>query len=410
MKIFIARQAIYNRNCRVVGYELLFRNSEVNMFDSSVDADEATVKLISNFSTIGLNELTNNKRAYINFTKRLLLNEVPSLLPKEKIVIEVLEDIEPSKKILAILRELKGKGYLIALDDVCSASNYKEFKDYIDIYKIDFMKSSKEERPNLIDEILKINPMAKFLAEKVENDDDYDEVCYDDRYFYYQGYYFSKPIMVSAKDIPIRNTTCFQIMTELLNENFNVSKIENIMKRDVAISYKLIKLLNSAAFSFVQEITSIRQGIMILGRDELNKWITLVSISEMKSDNGEEMMVANIIRARFCELLSLKILPEKSNTCFMAGLFSNLDIYMQRDMKSITNEMPINNDLREALLSGNNNIGYILRLVKAYEEMYIEDIEVYTKILGVDKELLLDIYFISIEWANNIINKNLKYN
>lgn len=407
MKIFIARQAIYNRNCRVVGYELLFRNSEVNRFDTSIDADQATVKLISNLSTIGLSELTNNKRAYINFTKKLLLNETPSILPKEKIVIEILEDVNPSPEILATIRGFRRRGYLIALDDVCPKSKYKEFKDYIDIYKIDFMKSNKGERLTLINDILKVNPMAKFLAEKVENDDDYDEVYKDERYLYYQGYYFSKPMIVSAKDIPARNITCFSIMTELLNENFNVNKIENIMKRDVAISYKLIKLLNSAAFSFVQEITSIKQGIMILGREELNKWITLVGISEMKSDNEEEMMVVNIIRARFCELLSLKVFPEKSNICFMAGLFSNLDVYMQRDMKSITNEMPINNDLREALLSGNNNMGYILRLVKAYEQMYIDDIEVYTKMLGINKESLLDTYFLSIEWANDIIKKNL---
>ena len=406
MNIFLARQAIYNRSYKVVGYELLFRNSEINRFDTSVNADDATVKLISNCSTIGLNELTNNKRAYINFTKKLLLSGAPNFLPKEKIIIEILEDINPSSKVLSIIREYKNKGYLIALDDVDCNTRYSEFKDLIDIYKIDFIKSTREERAGLIKDILRINPLAKFLAEKVETEDDFKEASSGNRYFYYQGYYFSKPIIVSAKDIPVRNTTCFQIMTELLNKNFDVDKIERIIKTDVAISYKLIKLLNSASFSFVQEITSIKQGIVLLGRDELNKWMTLVGISEMKSENDEEMISANIIRARFCELIALEKFQSKDNLCFMAGLFSNLDIYMQRDMQSIIKDMPLNEELRVALLTGDNDIGYILRLVKAYENMYIPEIDIYTSILEIDKATLVDLYFSAIEWANDLIKKN----
>ena len=194
-------------------------------------------------------------------------------------------------------------------------------------------------------------------------------------------------------------------MTELLNDNFNVDKIENIIKSDVGISFKLIKLLNSAAFSFVQEITSIKQAIVLLGREELNKWITLVGISEMESKNDEEMTSSNIIRGRFCELIAKEVKPEISNLCFMAGLFSNLDSYMGKDMKIILDDMPLKQELKVALLTGDNEIGYILRLVKAYEKMYIEEIDVYTKVLNIKKEKLIDIYFKSIEWSNNMLSK-----
>ena len=405
MDIFLARQAIYNRNCKVVGYELLFRNSEVNRFDVNVNADEAALKLISNCSAIGLNEITNNKRAYINFTKKLILNDTPKFLPKEKIIIEILENIRPNAKVLDTMKKYKNQGYVMALDDVSLDTKYLEFGSLIDIYKIDFMKTTKEERKKLLDDISFINPLARFLAEKVENDDDYNEVTEESRYLYYQGYYFSKPILVSAKDIALRNKTCFQVMTELLNDNFNVDKIENIIKSDMGISFKLIKLLNSAAFSFVQEITSIKQAIVLLGREELNKWITLVGISEMESKNDEEMTSSNIIRGRFCELIAKEVKPEISNLCFMAGLFSNLDSYMGKDMKIILDDMPLKQELKVALLTGDNEIGYILRLVKAYEKMYIEEIDVYTKVLNIKKEKLIDIYFKSIEWSNNMLSK-----
>ncbi|NLK24238.1 MAG: hypothetical protein GX309_09760, partial [Clostridiales bacterium] len=144
MDIFLARQAIYNRNFKVVGYELLFRNSEVNRFDVNVNADEATLKLISNCSAIGLNEITNNKRAYINFTKKLLLNDTPKFLPKEKIIIEILENIRPNAKVLDTMKKYKNQGYVMALDDVSLDTKYLEFGSLIDIYKIDFMKTTKE--------------------------------------------------------------------------------------------------------------------------------------------------------------------------------------------------------------------------------------------------------------------------
>lgn len=405
MNIFLARQAIYNREFKVVAYELLFRNSEINRFDGSVNADEATVKLISNCSSIGFNEITDNKKAYINFTKKLLLNKTAKFLSKDKIIIEILENINPSSKIIATMIELKEEGYIMALDDVDTKSKYLEFGRLITIYKIDFMKTTQVEREQLIKNIVAINPMAKILAEKVETEKDFNEIINNKDYVYYQGYYFSRPIIISGKDIIIRNSTCFQIMTELIKGNFDVNKIENIIKSDVAISYKLFKLLNSASFSFDNEINSIKQGIMILGKKELNKWITVVAMSEMQSENTDEMAISNIIRGRFCEILANKVNPSLQSQCFMAGLFSNLDKYMQRSMQDIVMEMPIHEDLKLALITRNNEIGHILGLTEAYENMQIETIDTYSKLLNVNKGVLVDIYFESLEWANKMLGK-----
>ena len=142
MNIYLARQAIYDRKFKVQAYELLFRNSKENRFVGNIDEDSATIKLISNCATMGLNELTNNKKAYINFSQGVLLNDVASLLSKDKVVVEILENVIPTEDVVSYLQELKSKGYILALDDVSFSTNYKNFGTLIDIYKVDFKITS----------------------------------------------------------------------------------------------------------------------------------------------------------------------------------------------------------------------------------------------------------------------------
>jgi EAL and modified HD-GYP domain-containing signal transduction protein len=401
MDIFLARQAIFDSDYKSVAYELLYRNSKDNRFDTSVDEDTATMKLISNCVAIGLGELTNEKKAFINFTNGLIKNEFPSILPKDMVVIEILESVKATNEIIIALNNLKNKGYKLALDDVVEKTKYWEFGKIIDIYKIDFRATSKEERTSLIKGIRLLNPEAELLAEKVETKEEYEEAL-KYNYSYTQGYYFSKPLMMAGKDMPIRNTTCFNIMAELLNNEFNVDKIESIIKADVAISYKLMKMLNSASFSFVEKITSIRQAIMLIGKEELNKWLTIIAMSEMESDNDREITTSTIIRARFCELIAETVIPKKKSKCFMCGLFSNLDNFMQKDMNEIVDELPIDEELSEALMGEQNEINKILSLVQAYERVDNTKILELSKQLKIDESLLVTFYVKSINWEKKL--------
>ena len=401
MDIFLARQAIFDSDYKSVAYELLYRNSKENRFDTSVDEDTATMKLISNCVAIGLGELTNEKKAFINFTNGLIKNEFPSILPKDMVVIEILESVKATNEIIIALNNLKNKGYKLALDDVVDDTKYWEFGKIIDIYKIDFRATSKEERISLIKGIRLLNPEAELLAEKVETKEEYEEAL-KYKYSYTQGYYFSKPLMMAGKDMPIRNTTCFNIMAELLNNEFNVDKIEAIIKADVAISYKLMKMLNSASFSFVDKITSIKQAIMLIGKEELNKWLTIIAMSEMESDNDREITTSTIIRARFCELIAETVIPKKKSKCFMCGLFSNLDNFMQKDMNEIVDELPIDEELSEALMGEQNEINKILSLVQAYERVDNAMILELSKQLKIDESLLVTFYVKSINWEKKL--------
>lgn len=410
MNIFLARQAIYDKNLKSIAYELLYRNSMDNKFNSDVDEDEATIKLISNSIAMGLKELTDEKIAFINFTNKLLLDEMPSILDKDKIVIEILEGVRPTKEIMTVLHKLKRKGYKFALDDVNYNSKYWAYGDLIDIYKIDFILTTKEQRKELVESIKILNPNAKLLAEKVETDEEYEEAK-NEGYSYFQGFLFSKPLMMTGRDLPVRNFTCFRLLSELLDHNFEVTEVENLIKSDVAISYKLIKMLNSSSFDFVQRISSIKQAIMLIGREELRKWLTVIAMSEMQSSNEEEATRSIIIRARFCELIAKESIVEKRAQCFLAGLFSNLNVYMKRPMEEIITELPVEEELRNALLGKENDIYNVIRLVLAYEEIDNEGIFKYSEKLKINKDKLLQLYIESVNWQNGlekVLNSRIK--
>lgn len=404
MEIFLARQAIYDKNGDVVAYELLFRDSKENFFPQNIDEEKATLKLISNCGMIGLSKLTNNKRAFVNFPKGVLLKDVVSLLSSESYVVEILENVEPTEEILTYLTELKKKNYILALDDVIDKDTCSKFGDLIDIYKIDFIASNKETRKGIIEEIKRINPKAELLAEKVEDDEDYEEaIKYG--YSYFQGYYFSKPVIVTGEDIDIKKLNSFNIMTELLKPDFDIDVVENIIKSDVGISYKLIRFLNSSHFGFKREITSIRQAIMMIGKSELKKWLSLVAISEIQGRSNEQITVSSILNARFCEIIAMSIVRDKASNAFLVGLFSNLDSLMNKDMKEIVDEMPtLVEEVKMALLGEDNILREILNLVNAYENMDMKQVDAICDKLKYDKKLLVEQYIEAVNWVNKVVS------
>lgn len=220
MDIFIARQAVYDKNEKTVAYELLYRSSLENKFDSSVNPEDATYKVIQNISSFGLEKLTNNKRAFVNFPEEVINSNMATLLPKQRTVIEVLETVKPTKEILDNLLFLKRKGYCIALDDVNDIDKVEKFIGIVDIVKVDFMFSSKEKRIEIVNFIKDNNSKSgniKLLAEKIETKEEFEEAI-NLGFHYFQGYYFSAPSVILGEDIAIKNTTIFNVLVELLKK------------------------------------------------------------------------------------------------------------------------------------------------------------------------------------------------
>lgn len=404
MEIYVARQPIFNRNQEVFAYELLYR-SGVNKFYSSLNGDQASFEVITNsFLLIGLETLTRGKKAFINFTKNLLENDVATLLPNEAIVIEILQDIEPDEKTLNACRKLKELGYYLALDDFSYNEKLLPLIDLVDIIKVDFLKTEKKEREAVIRKVGKHK--KRFLAEKVETRDEFNQAL-EMGYSYFQGYFFSKPLILSGRDIPGFKIIYLKILQEINRQDLDYDRLEDYIKMDVSLSYKLLKFINSLSFGFRNEIRSIKQALVLLGQKELSKWLSLIALRGIGDNKPDELIITAICRARFCELIAPRIgLKDRSSDLFLMGMFSLIDAFLDRPLPDILAELPISDDIKLALLGGKSRFRDVYELILAYESGDWEQLAFKTALLEVAEIDVRECYLSALEMSNQIFFRN----
>jgi c-di-GMP-related signal transduction protein len=395
MDVYVARQAIFDINKQVFAYELLFRNSNINKF-VSIENSNPTLNVIRNsFSVIGFDKVTGGKRAFINFDGELIKLGLIEAFPKDCIAIEVLETVNPDNTIIECCRRLKEKGYIIALDDFEYNKEFDELIKYVDIIKVDFLLTKGKERKEIMYRIK--NKNIKFLAEKVETEEDYKEAM-GYGYSYFQGYFFCKPVIISGKDISGYKLTYMNLINELDKSDVNIKNIENLIKNDVSLSYKLLKAVNSAHYSFKRKITSIGDAIMIIGIKELKKWIFIITLKNMGEGSVEELVKLSLLRASFGELLSQKIQFEISSfDAFLAGMFSLIDALMNMPIEKILSELPVSKDVKEALLEKDNMISELLKLIIKYENGDWEAVNELAKKFGLDEKFVSYCYLEAVQ-------------
>ncbi|MBC2460307.1 EAL and HDOD domain-containing protein [Clostridium beijerinckii] len=403
MDIFVARQPIFNRKNEVVAYELLFRNGQNNFYNNA-NGDEATLKVIANtFYTFDFKDITDNKKAFINFTEELIKKEIATILPKEYVVIEILENIEPNDEIVDACKRLKKRGFILALDDFVFHTKYIKLIEIADIIKIDFKITTGGERKKVF-ELKKINNKIKFLAEKVENKEEYDEAL-KLGYSYFQGYYFSKPIVLSRKNIPTNKDTAIKILKLINKDDFDFNKLEELIIKDLGLSYKIIKLINSSAYCLKNEVRSIKYAIALLGRKEIIKWLYVVLLNDLKENNTDELIKVSLQRAKLCELIcNMSEYKNKVYSAYMVGLFSVMDAILNCSIEVILKELYIDDEIKEGLIEKDNFLNKILKLAINYEKGQWENVEFYTKEIGVNDNKLAEAYIDAIKWADDVVS------
>lgn len=400
-KIFVARQPIFDSNKNIYGYELLFRNGLENFFDQSQDLDYASFKvLMDSFLLFDFKELTRGKRAFLNLTGKVLLSELAYTFTTDSIVVELLENITPDDEIIAACKKLKSKGYILALDDFEYHPDYKPLIDLADIIKIDFIATQGIERRRVIEK--SGEKRIKFLAEKVETIEEYNQGL-QMGYSYFQGYYFSKPVILSGKDVPSYKVNLLQILKELQEPESSITRLEKIIERDVSLSYKLLRFINSAAFGMINDIRSIRQALVILGIYEFKKWMSMVLLSQLGSDKPDELIINSLIRAHFCELTAERLgQKSKKSDYFLMGLFSLIDAFLDRPMSDIMADLPIPLEIKQAIENKEGIPGQVLQLIINYEQSKWDKVSELCSTLGLDEHNVLNHYFKSIKWANDM--------
>ncbi len=398
MDAFIGRQPIFDTNQQVFGYELLFRSGMNNVF-THTDPDQATSKVISDsFFLLGIPTLTGGKRAFINITRDVLLNEYVFLIPKESMVVEILETVEPDPEIIAACEKLKQAGYLLAVDDFVYDEKYKPLLNLVDFVKIDFLATKGEGRKSLIEQYASSG--IRFLAEKVENPEEHREAL-GLGYSYFQGYFFCKPTIISGKDIPAYKLHYLRILQVINRPEVDFKKLGEIIKNEISLSFKLLRYINSAYFGLRNKINSIMQALALLGEKEIKKWVSLIALANMGQDQPEELVIQALIRAKFCESMAPSIgLIQRADNLFLMGMFSLIDTILGRPLAEILKEIPIADEVKDALLGKQNRLRDVYEFVLVCEKGDWEKLPEQTARLGMQEARAYQLYLEALKWSH----------
>ena len=397
----IARQPIFDINLKIYGYELLFRRISLTA-STNFDPEEATSSvLVNGMFLIGLEELTKGKPAFVNFSRKMLINDVMTFLPNKDIAIEILETVEPDERCLLACTELKKAGYKIVLDDFVYHPKFDPFIAIADIIKVDFLLSSAVECEALPRRFKNRTDLI-FLAEKVEN---YDQYIQGMKWGYslFQGYFFCKPVVLNTRDIQGNKLVYFELLKELNNPLVSFDQLEQIIQRDIALSYKILKYVNSAALGIRTKINSIKQALAMLGRKNMEKFITLVLLKGLSTDKPSELIVTSLIRGRFAELVTSHLdLKEQMSTAFLVGIFSLVEALLDQSMEKVLSDLSLSDDISTALRRGPNILTFILEMIIAYEQGDGGTYEIYCRVLGLKNEDVKKMYLDAVIWVTKI--------
>jgi len=398
----IARQPIYTQNGEVFAYELLYRPMSIRKVSETSKTklnDDAftTLKVVANSLLMGLDKLTENKRAFINFGQQLLLNKIPALFSSDSIGIEIVERVKPEPELIQSCKELKANGFPIILDDFVYSKGMEKFIEIADIIKIDFLSISFKERQKTIKMGKKYK--LKFLAEKIETEGQY-RLALKEGFDYFQGYYFSKPDIVSIPNIPGYKINYMNILKTINKPKPDIEMIEEVLKREISLTYRLLKTIYQL-YGNQKKISTIREAIEILGIKNIKNTLSLIVISSIGRDKPNRLLNNALIRAKFYELIAINT-GEENYKCvyYFIGMLSMLDIFLEKPMEILIKYLPLKSEVIEALKGKRGKYYNVMRLVESFENKDENKINIFSEKVGISINTLNELYITAIETGN----------
>ena len=380
--VFVGRQPIYRKDLSLYAYELLFRGTADSKQARFVDNDAATSQVLYNtFVEIGLENIIGEHRAFVNLTERFLLGEYPLPCDNKRLVLEILEHVKVTEVLVDAVKDLKKDGYKIALDDFIYRPELKPLVPIADIIKIDLMALNEQQLRRYV-KILRDKSHAKLLAEKVETQAEY-ELCQELGFEFYQGYYFSKPNTITGTHIPASKLSTLQLIARIQDDNVGMAELEDIIAMDAGLSYKLLKVVNSAAFSLNRQVDSIKSALIILGITHVKNWASMLSLSKIE-DKPHELLITALVRANMSYEIARQIQVDNPDSYFTAGMLSILDALIDKSMEEIVPHLPLSSELQLALLQRKGRMGEVLECITHYESGNWNKVQDYSNRLGLD--------------------------
>lgn len=397
MDAFIARQPIFDQQKNVFGYELLFRSGAENYF-RPVDGDRATAILIDDAVHLhSVEKLTNGSKCFINFTRKALIDGLYTVLPASSTVVEILETVDLDEELLKACRKVRELGYALALDDYVLDPRFAPLMPLITLLKVEFPALTHKDQLTVVASAAQYG--FELLAEKVETPEEFERAV-SLGYDYFQGYFFCRPQMQRARRIPKSRAQCLRLLRKVSELEFDLDSIEELLRGDLTLSYKLLRYLNSPLFRRTKTMNSIRHAITTLGQQPLRQWVSLIAVEELSSEKPLELMNTCLIRARFCELFGGRILGNHfAADCFVVGMFSLLDAILDQPMTDLIGELNLPEPVRLALLGQASPLLPFLNLALAIETVQWSEISRIVSEIGIDLSEVQAMHVDAIDWA-----------
>ncbi|MFZ2023666.1 MAG: EAL and HDOD domain-containing protein [Terracidiphilus sp.] len=341
---YVARQPILDLHGRVHGYELLFRNGIEDSFRG--DGDAASQTMIDNTVVFGLGRLTNGLPAFVNCTAKTLTDDLIHMLPAGMTVLEILETVDPTPELVEACRELKAKGYRLALDDFTWRQGVEPLVQLADYIKVDFCLTNCAERRELLSRLTSVT--VALVAEKVETQEQYQEAR-EEGFTLIQGYYFCRPTLLENYKVPANHLSQVEILKMLQDDSIDMQKLALLVKRDASLTYRLLRLINSPVCAMRQEVRSVKAALLAVGEETFRRLATLAIASELNSGQSHEILRTAFVRARFCELAAGLCDLDRTEQ-YLLGLLSLLPAMLRMPMKVLAPSLPLREEIRQALL------------------------------------------------------------
>jgi c-di-GMP-related signal transduction protein len=394
---YVARQPILTANEQVFGYELLFRDGVADYF-CSTDPDAASRSTLDTSMLMGLDILCDGRHAFINCTRDALLKDYVTLLPPSQAVVEILETVPVDDLVKAACVRLKEGGYKIALDDFVADDPRAELVEFADFLKVDMKDTSAEERTALVKRFG--SSRCRMLAEKVETREEF-IACKKAGFTHFQGYFFRRPEILQAREIPKNQVNYLRLLQAISREEVNAKEIEDIIKGEASLCYRLLRYLNSAAFSFATEIHSVKHGLAILGEREVRRWVRLVAALGAGQNRPSDLVLSALVRARYCELLGPKI-PHGESDLFIVGLLSMMDVILEIPMGVVLEGISLDSETRAVLLGQKSQLDPVYQLMLAQEAADWTKLSDLCAKLKLPESLVTECHWKAMEWAREM--------
>lgn len=392
----MARQPIYDRRGRVFAYELLYRNESGDQA-AELEPDRSAKALVSTLVDIGLDELVGSKLAFVNVPPELLGERAIELLPRDRVVLEILETTEFNDATRRAMGRLSNRGYTLAFDDYIFACDQDQFLDYVKIVKVDVLNSTQDDLKRRVPELVKRG--LKVLAEKVETPEMHRD-CLAAGCHLFQGYFFAKPQTLRGQGIPANRVAIIHLLARLQDPEVSISELDRLVGTDISLSYRLLRLINSAAMGNEERVDSIRQAVFMLGIQKVSALASLVSLSAINRSSDELIHLA-LVRASMCEQIALAKGFENPYKHFTVGLLSVLDALIGVPMPDILSKVPLSDDVVHALtgINATTDVGRTLNCTYAYER---GNFEAAVNACG-QPDAIGAVYRKAIHWANETV-------